>query len=142
MSCRNRPLTLPTSAFRKNSLGSGLRHSPQENENDKQCQTGTTVILPKVKPRTWVSLSPLEDWLESELGNVFFDNWGEGAGNLHLRTTSLYDLSQLSFPPSGSPSPSPVSPSPKSRKSPTRDSKAAKASTHVPDSEVEDKSVV
>jgi hypothetical protein len=54
--------------------------------------------------------------LESELGNEFLNNWGEGAGNLHLRTTSLYDLSQLSVPPSRSPSPSPVSPSPISRK--------------------------
>lgn len=54
--------------------------------------------------------------LESELGNEFLNNWGEGAGNLHLRTTSLYDLSQLSVAPSRSPSPSPVSPSPISRK--------------------------
>lgn len=53
--------------------------------------------------------------LESELGNEFLNNWGEGAGNLHLRTTSLYDLSQLSVPPSRSPSPSPISPSPVSR---------------------------
>lgn len=33
--------------------------------------------------------------LESELGSEFGDDWGEGGGNHHLRSTSLYDLTGL-----------------------------------------------
>lgn len=45
--------------------------------------------------------------LGSELGSEFGDDWGLKAGNHHLRTSSLYDLSQMSLPASSSPSPEP-----------------------------------
>ncbi|RDB20117.1 hypothetical protein Hypma_012834 [Hypsizygus marmoreus] len=49
--------------------------------------------------------NPPHRTLEAELGNEFKDGWGLSAGNPHLRTNSLYDLTQISAPPSPSPSP-------------------------------------
>ena len=43
--------------------------------------------------------------LESELGSELSGDWGINADNHHLRTSSLYNLSHLSVPPSPSPMP-------------------------------------
>jgi hypothetical protein len=43
--------------------------------------------------------------LGSELGSEYGDDWGANAGNYHLRTTSLYDMSNLQMSPQSALSP-------------------------------------
>ncbi|KAK0461771.1 uncharacterized protein EV420DRAFT_127453 [Desarmillaria tabescens] len=53
-----------------------------------------------------LSPSPFfEDTLQNELGSQFGDDWGLNTGFHHLRSSSIYDLSQISAPPSPSPVP-------------------------------------
>ncbi|KAF9464829.1 hypothetical protein BDZ94DRAFT_1235041 [Collybia nuda] len=68
----------------------------------------TLSLSPSRSPVT-SPLDPLRPTLDSELGNEFNDGWGLNTGNHHLRTSSLYDLTQMSAPPSPSPSPSRMS---------------------------------
>lgn len=59
-------------------------------------------------PRDSGELSPspfFEDTLQNELGSQFGDDWGLNTGFHHLRSSSIYDLSQISAPPSPSPVP-------------------------------------
>ncbi|KAK0206885.1 hypothetical protein DFS33DRAFT_1317711 [Desarmillaria ectypa] len=53
-----------------------------------------------------LSPSPFfEDTLQNELGSQCGDDWGLDTGFHHLRSSSIYDLSQISAPPSPSPVP-------------------------------------
>lgn len=59
-------------------------------------------------PRDTGELSPspfFEDTLQNELGSQFGEDWGLNTGFHHLRSSSIYDLSQISAPPSPSPVP-------------------------------------
>ncbi|KAK0491370.1 hypothetical protein IW261DRAFT_1437297 [Armillaria novae-zelandiae] len=59
-------------------------------------------------PRDSRELSPspfFEDTLQNELGSQFGEDWGLNTGFHHLRSSSIYDLSQISAPPSPSPIP-------------------------------------
>lgn len=59
-------------------------------------------------PRDFGELSPspfFEDTLQNELGSQFGEDWGLNTGFHHLRSSSIYDLSQISAPPSPSPIP-------------------------------------
>ncbi|KAK0190600.1 hypothetical protein F5146DRAFT_1223459 [Armillaria mellea] len=59
-------------------------------------------------PRDSGELSPspfFEDTLQNELGSQFGEDWGLNTGFHHLRSSSIYDLSQISAPPSPSPVP-------------------------------------
>lgn len=56
-------------------------------------------------PQGSETLSPspfFEETLQNELGSQFGDDWGLNTGFHHLRSSSIYDLSQISSPPSPS----------------------------------------
>lgn len=90
--------------------------SPSRNDGHRSTQSieSTGLISPalsilSLSPSRSPIPTPLDTFrptLESELGNEFGDGWGLNTGNHHLRTSSLYDLTQMSAPPSPSPSPS------------------------------------
>ncbi|KAF5388097.1 hypothetical protein D9615_000655 [Tricholomella constricta] len=72
--------------------------------NDKSGLASPALSSLSLSPSSHNPFNGSHRTLETELGNEFNDGWGLSAAQHHLRTNSLYDISQISAPPSPSPS--------------------------------------